>query len=73
MALQFDIKIFTKKVEPPLEGFLRLFEISGQNGLWNFGTDTTTGGDKAFVILEKKFFIDPGITAIDAFDKTQGT
>ena len=43
LALELDIKILTKKIEPPFEQCFRFFDIAAEDGLGNLSPDATTG------------------------------
>src|SRR3990170_6898752 len=64
MTLQFHIKILLKNVEPPFEFIFAFLFSFFQNGLRYRCPKATSSCNKAFMILEYKFFIYPWVFAI---------
>ena len=73
MALQFDVEIFPKEVEPPAEFLLRLFFFTVQYGLRYLRSDAAAGGYQPLVMFFDQLLIDAWEFGVQALDKTQGT
>ena len=72
VPLQFDIKILAEELYPPAELGFGFFQAAVEDGLRDFSTDTTTGGDEAFVVFFEELLVYARELAVEAFYEAQG-
>ena len=73
VALDFDVIIFSKQIDPPTQLFFGFLQFAVHDQLGNLRTNAATAGDQTFVVLHQQLLVDTRIFAVQTFDETQGT
>ncbi len=68
MILDFHIIIFAKQIQPPLENFFCFGFSFFQNRARNFCSNTASGCNQSFMILQNQFLINARIFSVTAFN-----